>query len=61
MIHFIPSRWTYSCFQAMAMVAAREARDMERGELGAYASADVANLPPPPYYFQVQDPAHSAK
>lgn len=38
---------------AMKMVAAREAEEISRGELGAYYSADVPDMPKPPYQFQV--------
>lgn len=40
----------------MKMVAAREAEEISRGELGAYYSADVPDMPKPPYQFQVQSP-----
>lgn len=38
------------------MVAAREAEEISRGELGDYYSADVPDMPKPPYHFQVQSP-----
>lgn len=40
----------------MEMVAAREGEEISRGELGAYYSADVPDMPKPPYHFQVQSP-----
>lgn len=39
----------------MKMVAAREAREMASGgvEDASYNSADIQDLPKPPYYFKV--------